>query len=186
MILDFCITRGDDLDMRLTLEALDRNDAVLGRHGAPLGVGATHLHAVLLSGLVQRVAKAGQRLVNGREIPHLSSIQRPNPAEYARLISKGRLLYEHCMTEVSHWCIVGFMEHELKKSRTAERVVLDLLGWMVEQRVELDGLAEVEGEEAVRRCAHTDYMIDHGVSFLHGFDRDEAAHLAADKEPDDA
>ena len=119
------------------------------------------------------------------DVERLERIREPSRAEYARLISKGRLLYEHCMTEVSNACIVGFMHHELTKSRKAERVILDLLGWMVAQRFDISELVDEEGDEALRRCAHTDYMIDQGVSFLHGLDRAAASALAADKEPID-
>ena len=177
MILDFCLSHRDRLDRGFSHEALDQNERLLEAKGAPLGVGTSQLHAVLTSGLMESTAASGDR---GRRVER---IRETNRAEYARLISKGRLLYEHCMTEVSHACVVGFMHHELTKSRDAERVILDLLGWMVEQRFEIADLADEEGEEALRRCAHTDYMIDQGVSFLHGLDRATAAELAADKEP---
>lgn len=177
MILDFCLSHRDRLDRALSHAALDHNEALLEAEGAPLGIEAGQLHAVLTSSLLGSVTASGERG------PRLDRIREPNPAEYARLISKGRILYEHCMTEVSHACVVGFMHHELRKSRKAERVILDLLGWMVEQRLDIADLVDDEGEEALRRCAHTDYMIDQGVSFLHGLDRAAAAALAEDKEP---
>jgi hypothetical protein len=179
MILDFCLSHRDHLDRAFSHEALDHNERLLEAKGAPLGVETSQLHAVLTSSLLESVAASGERG------PRLERIREPNRAEYARLISKGRLLYEHCMTEVSNACVVGFMHHELTKTRKAERVILDLLGWMVAQRFDISELVDDEGDEALRRCAHTDYMIDQGVSFLHGLDRAAASALAADREPID-
>lgn len=185
MILDFCLEHRDRLRREHTLDALEHHDALLASVGAPLDVNGSQLHAVAVSALLAHLLENPERAWNGKSLRRLEAIRQPNPAEYARLISKGRILYEHCMTEVSHACVVGFMDHELKKSRTAERVILDLLGWMIEQRLDLIDLEDSEGEAALRRCAHTDYMIDLGVSLLHGLSRDEAAELAEDKEPID-
>ena len=174
MILGFCIEHRSRLMRSMTLESLAHNRGLLEAEGAPLGVRGHHLQAVLASALFVESA-AGARWV-----PSLQRIKRPNAAENARLISKGRILYEHCMAELSHACVIGFMHHELTKSRSAEGIVLDLLGWMVEQRLEGDVMT---GEAADLRRAHTDYMLDQGVSLLHGCDRATAARLAADKEP---
>ena len=46
------------------------------------------------------------------------------------------------------------------------------------------GQSEERGDDdAESRRAHTDYILDHGVSFLHGCSREEASRLAEDKEP---
>jgi hypothetical protein len=87
------------------------------------------------------------------------------------------------MAEVSNACIIGFMHHELTKSLGARRVVLDLLGWFVEQRLQLLDIVPEEGDDAIARIAHTDFMLDQVVSLLHGLDRHMAATLAAEKEP---
>ncbi len=174
MILDYCLSRRDRLAASMDRESMRQNEALLSAEGAPLGVDASELHAVLSSGLLEAAA-AGERRCR-----RLEAIRRPNAAEYARLISKGRVLYEHCMAELSHVCVIGFMHHELTKSRRAEQVILDLLGGMVMEQVESE---ERGDDDAESRRAHTDYILDHGVSFLHGCSREEASRLAEDKEP---
>ena len=183
MILDFCLTHRDRVRRDLTPEAFDHNDALIAAVGAPLSIEASQFHAVATSALFEHLVESGERSWDGVEIGLVQRIRKPSPAEYARLISKGRILYEHCMTEVSHACVVGFMHHELKKSRAAEQVIYDLLGWMIKQRLALVEIEKTEGEEALRRGAHTDFMLDQGVSFLHGLGRAAAAELAEDKEP---
>jgi hypothetical protein len=121
----------------------------------------------------------GREVLDGVPVPRLTALEPLTPAEYARLISKGRLLYEHCMVEVSHACVMGFMDHELKKTKAARRVVLDLAGWMLTQRHALADL----GEDVAARLAHTEYMIDLAVSLVHGLTRAEAQRLAAAIEP---
>ena len=183
MILDYLLLHRDHLRRETTREALDHHEALIEKEGAPLDVDAPQLHAFVTSRLLEELLDTDGRSIEGVAISRLERIREPNPAEYARLISKGRILYEHCMTEVSHACVIGFMHHELRKSRASERVILDLLGWMIQQRLELEELADSEGDEAARRCAHTDYMIDQGVSFLHGLSREQAVTLADEKEP---
>ncbi|MAG56667.1 MAG: hypothetical protein CMJ83_10290 [Planctomycetes bacterium] len=184
MILDFCLAWDAELDRSLTIDALHRNLGIIEDHGPDMELTSSQVQAVLVSGLFEAV-QGGERVIDGREVSRFDEIRSPNAAEYARLISKGRILYEHCMTEVSHMCVIGFMDHELKKSRSSERIVLDLVGWMLEQRLEFEALAADEGQEALRRCVHTDYIVDYGVSFLHGLDREGARYLAESKEPDD-
>lgn len=185
MILEHGLVHYSELDPGLGREALDRNRAVWALSPLPGGCDPLVVQAVLASNLCRTLARSGgvRRLPSGAEVQCLDRIDAPPPAEYARLISKGRILYEHCMAEVSSACVIGFMHHELTKSRAARRVVLDLVGWMLEQRLLLADLVPEEGEDALARMAHTDYMLDQGVSFLHGLDRAAAADLAADKEP---
>jgi hypothetical protein len=134
----------------------------------------------LESGLVRAVIKIGAREVLGQQIPTWQAIQDYEPGEYGRLFSKGQTLYEHCMVEESHACVIGFFDHELQKSRRAERVVLDLLGWMKRFRDLHQSESHAGG---FRRRMHTDVMLDHGVSYLYGLDRESATRLAEDKEP---
>jgi len=183
MIIDFLLDHEDALDPALTVEALNRNEALLDENGPLLDVTVNQVQCVLLSGLFKTVRSRGGREIDDGKPVRLEEIREPPAAEYARLISKGRLLFEHCMTEVSHSCVIGFIDHELKKTRSSERVIVDLMGWMISERMALSALAAEEGEAAMRRCAHADYMIDHAVSLLHGLDRSAAQELAAEKEP---
>jgi hypothetical protein len=102
-------------------------------------------------------------------------------AERNRLLAKGRQLYEHCMTELSASCVIGFFHHELQKRREAAGVVGELLGELVQERRRLCELPE--DEDDATRSAWTDVMIDHGVSYLFGLSREVADALAWAKEP---
>jgi len=186
MILDFCHRQCDALRTGTDPEDVRANREALEELDPPFGLGVETLQPFLASALLALVCEQGGNRTlpfDGHVVRRIERIREPSQAEYARLISKGRLLYEHCMAEVSHACMVGFMDHELTKCPTAERVVLDLLGWMFLQRQEFAGLEPEEGEGALLRVAHADYMLDHGVSYLHGLTRTQADRLAADKEP---
>lgn len=187
MILEFCWHHRDAITPELDRSALLDAQALVEEQNAPLGVTGAELLAVAWSSLAFRIRSQGgvRELgeLDGEPLPRLEAIREPSPAEYARLIGKGRLLYEHCMAEISHHCVMGFMDHELTKSRDAERVILELLGWMVEQRIELEPQGDGDAEEVSARVAHTDYMIDLGVGLLHGLSRKQAQDLALAREP---
>lgn len=86
-------------------------------------------------------------------------LHRPDAAECARLMTKGRLLFEHCLERRSDVCIVGFLEHRLSVRVPETGIVADMIGWMTEEACHsLDG----EAHALARR------MIDVGIALLHG------------------
>jgi len=133
------------------------------------------------SALVEEILKTGRREVLGTQLRHLESFSTYSEAEYGRLFTKGQTLYEHCMVEESHACVIGFFDHELAKSRRAEQVVLDLLGWM-KRFLDLHQ-SEPEDKSVRRRIQHTEVMLDHGVAYLYGLNRAQATRLSEHKEP---
>ena len=179
MLLRFCIDHARDLDPTPTLEALASNRAALARHGRPLDVDAICLQPVLGSTLLARLRVSGGRVVDGHPVPLLEDLPPLSPAEHARLLAKGRVLLEHCLEEVSTVCMTGFFEHELRKGPAARSLVLELLGWIQEERLRL---APEEDEEARPRVALLDHLLDMGVAILHGWDRAQAERLCRDRE----
>lgn len=138
--------------------------------------------AVLESGLLAAVRASGERVVSGERLLRIDRIRDHPRAEYSRLYAKGRTLYEHCMIEPSHACVIGFFDHELGKSRNAERVVFDLLGWIAECRDAMREAFAGEGDDALR-IQHSEVMMDHAVSYLFGLSREAANRLADGKVP---
>lgn len=178
MLIDLSRRFQDALDRSRSREALERARLALAGESLPLGADLLLFQAVHSSRLRAAIVfDAGGRSLNSLPVPRLEALPGPSAAEYARLISKGRLLYEHCMAEISSVCVLGFMEHEMRKSPSFSRVLADLLAWMVDQRLQLEDLVPEEGEDAVARIAHTDAMIDQGVVFLHGLGREAAREL---------
>lgn len=160
-----------------------RTQALVASDPAPYSVGAEVVLAIAASSLA--AAEAGDAELRAL-IPEPSLREPqfgpgPAPAEWNRLLAKGRQLYEHCMVELSGACMIGFFHHELQKSRTAERVVGELIRELVQER--LRTLAEPQDEDDRVRAAWTEVMIDHGVSYLFGLTRATADALARGKEP---
>ena len=137
--------------------------------------------AFLDSALIEQVIEADSRDVLGTRLPRLDDLSNYPQAEYGRLFSKGQTLYEHCMVEESHACVIGFFDHELTKSRRAEQVVLDLLGWM-KRFLDLHSSEPLDASVR-RRIQHTEIMLDHGVAYLYGLNRAQATRLSEHKEP---
>lgn len=185
MILDFCLRHRERLVRDPAARGLAANRIALEDLELPLGLEVEHLQPVLCSTLFARLLeqRGGRFLPGLGEVPWITHIPAPGGAEAARLLSKGRLLFEHCMATVSHVCVTGFMEHELARSPSGLKVVLDLMAWMVRQRSNLELQEAVEGEAARRRLVRVDYILDQGVSLIHGLGSERAAALAGGKEP---
>lgn len=149
----------------------------------PIAVSAEVLHAVAASSLL--AAHLGDpglasKLV-GQVVSEPMWLGILPAAERTRLLAKGRQLYEHCMTELSASCVIGFFHHELQKRREAAGVVCELLRELVHERRRL--CETPKDEDDATRSAWTDVMIDHGVSYLFGLSREVADALAWAKEP---
>ena len=187
MLLKFCLDHHAEWNPEVSRAALADTEEVLLRSAPPFaGLRAAHVQSLLWSQLYCQTRARGERVLDLPDpfvIPMLRTIEAPSSAEYARLISKARLIYEHCMTEVSHAAVASFMGHELQRDRRSRRVVFDLVAWMVEQRLGLVDLGSDEDCDVDERLNQTDYMIDLGVSLVHGLALDEARQLAADLEP---
>ncbi len=67
--------------------------------------------------------------------------------ERARLLEKGRKLYEQCMAKGEQLCVTGFVEHCLVQKPEQADVVHDLLAFLAEQMIDLNKKkqAEVKG-----------------------------------------
>ena len=184
MILELCLDLRHRLDVADSPAAVEKNLVTLRAVALPFDVDPFAVEAVILSRLFEEVSDRGERQVlGGVPVGNLLELPAPPAAEHARLVSKGRLLYEHCMATAGHVCVVGFFEHEVTRSEGGRRVVLDLLGWIVEQRI---GMMRLEGEEpreVASRLAQARFMIDMGVGLVHALAPEHARELAGG-EPD--
>lgn len=95
------------------------------------------------------------------------------PAERARLLAKGKTLFEHCLAAESIVCVTGFMEHEATKGASHRLFLREFVAWMVEQRLELPEV----GLDPASRSA-TDRMIRIGIGILLGESLEQAERRA--------
>lgn len=67
-----------------------------------------------------------------------SSFDRPPmaTAKKSSLLAKGRSLFDHCVSEGSSVCVIGFVDHELSKSKEGLDMVLDFLAAIARVRME--------------------------------------------------
>src|SRR5262249_44173123 len=64
--------------------------------------------------------------------------------ERARLLEKGRKLYDRCLTKGDQACVLGFVEHALKQIPEQSDVVHDLLAFLAEQMIEMNKAKQEE------------------------------------------
>ena len=108
------------------------------------------------------------RDVDGRPVPPVLRLEALPAGEHARLLAKGRTLFDHCLDEEQDVCILGFVAYELGKNLAARTVLLELLGSMQEDTEKMTAQQDVDRR---RRAEH---IVDMTVSLWHGLDHDEA------------
>ena len=172
MILDFLLDQRDELlllqpedDWRAITTLLEQETSL------PLGLSLIECVACARSTLARHVLQVAKREAFGRTIPTIQQFREHRDAEASRLFVKGVTLFEHCLEEHSFACMMGFFEHELTKSRGAERLIVRLMGFMESARREMTDPS---------RASEYDFaavMIDLGFSYLHGLSRSEALEL---------
>ena len=140
------------------------DDAEAERLASRLGVGAA-----FLAGLYAWAAEHAPEDCPPRSEQPLPALE---AASYARLIQKGRNLFDHCIDQRSSACVVGFMEHELGKSWSAATVVIELLDLIQRKRRALGETDQEPDEDDAQeeRMETCDDMIACGYGLLFASD----------------
>jgi hypothetical protein len=132
------------------------------------------LLAIATSSLAAHVRAGGDRPPRRLRLEGLPA------AEETRLLAKALTLHDHCLAQGSAACMVGFFRHELRKSRGALGVMLQVLDHLEQARIRL---GEDPDPLAPEHAAWTEVMLDHGVSAFHEVPREQADRWAAAREP---
>jgi hypothetical protein len=185
MLLEYCLEFESLLGRSLSSESLEQARLLLRRHSPPMQVRAEVVAAIASSELFARCLEQGrdQPLPSGATVGVIEDVPALAENEYSRLVAKGQDLFEHCLAQHSKVCITGFVDYELKKKVPPLLALLELLGWMVEQRIEIAELVPGGAVKAAESIAWAECMIDEYVSILHGLSQADAEKLAAEKQP---
>ena len=70
-----------------------------------------------------------------------AELHHPSESERARLATKGRVLFEHCLERRSEVCVVGFLEHRLSVQPAETGFVAEMIGWLTREACGLSGEA---------------------------------------------
>lgn len=185
MLLDYCLENADELDAELTRTALEKARDLAAKRPLPLDVEPEVLVAIAYSTLYHN-AKTRDRETAGPEgstVRVIENVPAIAENEYARLMGKGRDLFDHCLSQKSKVCVTGFMEYELKKKNPPRRALFDLVAWMVERRIEISESEKLSDEDRAVQTAWADVMIDESIGVLHGLNASQAEELAAERRP---
>jgi hypothetical protein len=183
VLLDFCLRHAKKIGNGFDAAAMRSTSGV--EEARPFGASDALLVSLRWSTLCAHALVNGRSRAGPRSTPLVVVDDFPDSgaAERSRLVTKGKMLFDHCLSQRSKVCTVGFVEYELSKSPSRLDAMLAFLSALAESRLELSALPGTSADRFP--LPWVDVMIDEAWAIVHGYSSEAAERLCAARQPDD-